>query len=617
MRTLRIAGAAVNQTPIDWAGNLLNISRAIEKAGREGADLICFSELTITGYGCEDLFLSEWLTRTAWQKLQDILELTDELTVCVGLPVRVSGRTYNGMAVIRNRKLQGVALKQNLPGDGIHYEPRWFDAWKPETTILLNTAYGEVPAGDLIFDCKGISFGFEICEDAWRETRPGQLHCKRGVELILNPSASHFAFGKNLIRESIVCNSSSAFNCTFMMVNQLGNEAGKVIYDGDILLATKGKLLVRNPRLSFHPFNVQVAEIDFDEQIDFEPEPEFLNDRNEAFAQAAALALFDYLRKSRARGFTLSLSGGADSSCCAVLVSEMVRRASDDLGWKSFWEALGETSVVTTSQQEAVGYLLHCAYQATNNSSQTTLQAAAMLAGSVGAKFYQWSVEEQVTGYRETLESATGRKLDWSTDDITLQNIQARSRSPIIWMLANMTRSVLLTTSNRSEGDVGYATMDGDTSGSLAPIAGVDKPFIIQWLRWAEINLGYRGLSAVNNLQPTAELRPPDQTQTDEQDLMPYTILIAIERQAILNRKSPMETYEILKVDYDNRNYLKSCIIKFYRLWSVNQWKRERLAPAFHFDDLNVDPRSWCRFPILSGNFTEELEELKSADSGL
>jgi NAD+ synthase (glutamine-hydrolysing) len=184
-------------------------------------------------------------------------------------------------------------------------------------------------------------------------------------------------------------------------------------------------------------------------------------------------------------------------------------------------------------------------------------------------------------------------------------------------MLANMTRSVLLTTSNRSEGDVGYATMDGDTSGSLAPIAGVDKPFIIQWLRWAEINLGYRGLSAVNNLQPTAELRPQDQTQTDEQDLMPYTILVAIERQAILNRKSPMETYEILKADYDNRNYLKSCIIKFYRLWSVNQWKRERLAPAFHFDDLNVDPRSWCRFPILSGNFTEELEELKSADSGL
>ena len=162
MRTLRIAGAAVNQTPIDWAGNLRNISGAIEKAKREGADLICFSELTITGYGCEDLFLSEWLTETAWSKLNDIIEFSDALTVCVGLPVRINQRTYNGMAVVRDRKVQGVALKQNLPGDGIHYEPRWFDAWKSESTTVLQTPMGEIPAGDLIFDCKGISFAFEI-----------------------------------------------------------------------------------------------------------------------------------------------------------------------------------------------------------------------------------------------------------------------------------------------------------------------------------------------------------------------------------------------------------------------------------------------------------------------
>jgi NAD+ synthase (glutamine-hydrolysing) len=611
MRILRIAGATVNQTPIHWAENINNILQGIEKAKREGADIICFPELTLTGYGCEDLFLSDWLTQTAWEKLSGLMDFTDDITVCVGLPVKISPHTYNGMAVIRNRKLEGVALKQNLPGDGIHYEPRWFSAWQSQSVVRLNTIYGEVPAGDLIFDCKGISFGFEICEDAWRVNRPGQLLCKRGVELILNPSASHFAFGKNLIRESIVCNSSANFNCTFLMVNQLGNEAGKVIYDGDILLASKGKLLLRNQRLSFHPVKVQVSEIDFDELIEIEPEPDLFNAKNEAFAQAAALALFDYLRKSRARGFTLSLSGGADSACCAILVSEMVRRASDELGWKSFWTALGENSVITTKQLEAVGYLLNCAYQGTQNSSQTTFQAAAALAGSIGAKFYHWSVEDQVNGYREIIESATGRKLDWQTDDITLQNIQARSRSPVIWMLANMTRSVLLTTSNRSEGDVGYATMDGDTSGSLAPIAGVDKPFIIQWLKWTEIQLGYRGLYEVNSLKPSAELRPQDQTQTDEQDLMPYNILLAIERQAILHRKSPRQVFEILKSDYENKEYLITCIVKFYRLWSLNQWKRERLAPSFHFDDLNVDPRSWCRFPILSGNFSEELEELR------
>jgi len=200
-------------------------------------------------------------------------------------------------------------------------------------------------------------------------------------------------------------------------------------------------------------------------------------------------------------------------------------------------------------------------------------------------------------------------------DDIAKQNIQARSRSPIIWMLANIKQAVLLTTSNRSEGDVGYTTMDGDTSGSLAPIAGVDKPFILQWLRWAEKELGYSGLSYVNNLTPTAELRPADKSQTDEKDLMPYSILVEIEKLAIRDRHSPIEVYEEMSSNTANKSIphedLKLHVKKFFRLWAANQWKRERLAPSFHLDDLNVDPRSWCRFPILSGSFKNELEELE------
>ena len=175
--------------------------------------------------------------------------------------------------------------------------------------------------------------------------------------------------------------------------------------------------------------------------------------------------------------------------------------------------------------------------------------------------------------------------------------------------MANIKRSILLTTSNRSEGDVGYATMDGDTSGSLAPLAGIDKPFILQWLRWAESNLEQSGLQEVNRLTPTAELRPADRSQTDEVDLMPYAVLHDIELLVIHQRKSPMEVYVQLKGQYDPP-MLKLWIQKFFRLWSANQWKRERFAPSFHFDDFNVDPRSWCRFPILSGGFDEELKEL-------
>jgi NAD+ synthase (glutamine-hydrolysing) len=401
--------------------------------------------------------------------------------------------------------------------------------------------------------------------------------------------------------------SSRKFNCTYVFTNQLGNEAGRIIYDGDILITQKGKLLKNHNRLSFQDYKILYTELDFDKDESTLTAVEH-EIKNEDFTQAVSLALFDYLRKSKAKGFVVSLSGGADSSACAVLVSEMVRRSVKELGWEAFWKKLGIASEIK-NEKEALHILLSCAYQATTNSSEETKLAAQELAQSIGAKYYSWSIDEEVNSYQSKIENALNRKLDWSTDDIAMQNIQARARSPIIWMLANITKSILLTTSNRSEGDVGYATMDGDTSGSLAPIAGIDKPFIIQWLKWIEKEYGYSGLSRVNSLNPTAELRPSSMAQTDEKDLMPYSILVEIEKLAIRDRQSPAEVYSKLKDKIQNPE-LKNYIKKFFRLWSINQWKRERLAPSFHLDDLNVDPRSWCRFPILSGAFQKELDNL-------
>jgi NAD+ synthase (glutamine-hydrolysing) len=155
--------------------------------------------------------------------------------------------------------------------------------------------------------------------------------------------------------------------------------------------------------------------------------------------------------------------------------------------------------------------------------------------------------------------------------------------------------------------------MDGDTSGGLAPIAGIDKDFIRQWLVWAEKNLGYKSLRFVNHLSPSAELRPAFQAQTDEKDLMPYDILKEIEVRAIYQRLSPQNVLQALIQQYPEiaAEQLKEYVQKFYSMWSRNQWKRERLAPSFHLDEFSVDPRSWCRFPILSAGFEEELKALK------
>jgi NAD+ synthase (glutamine-hydrolysing) len=613
---LRIGGATVNQTPFDWHNNVANIIAAIEAAKKQDVRILGFPELCLTGYGCEDLFLSDWLSEKAWTHLQSIVPHCESITVCIGLPVRIDGITYNGVCVIRNKEIIGITFKQNLARDGVHYEPRWFDAWPADTVKEINIGGKKIQVGDLIYEVEGIKIGFEICEDAWRKSsRPGYRLHKRGVDLIINPSASHFAFGKSTLRETeVVIDGSRLFECAYLFVNLLGNEAGRMIYDGDIIFGQQGKLLKINNRLSLQSYNLLTCDIDFTDPVNSETVAiTDSKEKNEELARATALALFDYLRKSKSSGFVLSLSGGADSSLCAILVAEMVKRASDELGWNAFISKTGISPV--SDVKGAVNALLTCAYQGTKNSSPTTLHAAQVLANSIGAAFHSWEIDDAVGFYTEKIEKVLDRSLTWDADDIALQNIQARSRSPIIWLLANVKRAVLLTTSNRSEGDVGYATMDGDTSGSLAPIAGIDKPFIIQWLKWAERELGYAGLSPVNNLQPTAELRPPEKTQTDEKDLMPYAVLVAIEKLAIRDRKSPVQVYtEMLKQQpplITQSTQLKEYIKKFFRLWAANQWKRERLAPSFHLDDLNVDPRSWCRFPILSGSFTEELQQLE------
>jgi NAD+ synthase (glutamine-hydrolysing) len=643
---MRIAGAALNQIPFDWAHNLENISAAIEQAKAEGVKLLCLPELCLTGYNCEDLFLSDWLPAAALAHLQKIRPLTQGICVVVGLPVRLQHRTYNTAAVLRDGHILGFAAKQFLANDGVHYETRFFMPWVAGETTTVEHEGESWPLGDLTFEHLGVRFGFEICEDAWRadDVRPAS-RLRGKVDLIINPSASHFAMSKTDLRYKLVLNASRNFACTYLYANLLGNEAGRIIYDGEILIARNGHLLKRNQLLSFKAVDMEWADVDFATPLAVAdaivplPAPDEYRELN----QAMSLGLFDYLRKARSRGFVLSLSGGADSCFCAVGVAEMVRLGVAELGEAEFKRRSGafdqaKTNVVQTggggaAHQEAtdvdqadkpenqkpitqnqtlVNHLLTCAYQGTVNSSDDTLNSAKELADSIGARFFDWTIDEEVSGYVGKIEHALGRELTWQTDDLALQNIQARVRAPGIWLLANVQNCLLITTSNRSEASVGYCTMDGDTAGSISPIAGVDKDFVKKWLRWAQTELGYEALHHVNALQPTAELRPLADKQTDERDLMPYPLLNRIERLAFYDRLPPAAVLAQLVAEdpITEPEQLRTFVRRFYTLWSRNQWKRERYAPSFHLDDYNVDPRSWLRFPILSGGFGEELAAL-------
>ncbi len=602
---MKIAGATLNQTPLDWKNNIKNIVSAIRQAKKEGIELLALPELALTGYGCQDVFLSKWIYEKSLEILLDeIIPETAGIAVNIGLPLHFEHTNYNTSCFIINGEIQGFTSKQCLANDGVHYEKRWFTGWEPGRKETLEIGGHPYPFGDIVYEFKGKKIAFEICEDAWCDARPAYSFAKQNVDYIINPSASHFAFGKTITRENLVISSSKNFNCTYIYTNLLGNEAGRMIYDGEILIAKEGKLLAKNELLSFHKINILSTES--------KERPTYT--KNEEFLLADQLALYDYMRKSFSKGFVLSLSGGADSSTCAVLVAEMLKTALKQLPLSQIADEVPFLKPIINAEKfdtknpykELIPHLLSCAYQGTVNSGEITLNASQELALQLGAEFHDWKIDTTVNHATETIEKVLNRKLTWETDDIALQNIQARARSPYIWMLTNTKGALLITTSNRSEGGMGYATMDGDTSGGIAPISGVDKPFIRQWLRWAETNLGYSALSFVNILPPTAELRPQETAQTDEDDLMPYDLMVQIERLAIGQYQSPEEVFENLKPsNLTDEKTLKTYINKFFRIWSITQWKRERLAPSFHLDDFNVDPKTWYRFPILSGGFEQ------------
>ena len=594
---MKIGGASLNQTPLAWDSNASNIAEAIQMAKEAKVELLCLPELCVTGYSCEDMFLHPWVAEMALSQLIKLAPETQGIAVTLGLPMWFKSKLYNTLAFVVDGQIQGIYAKQHLPKDGVHYEYRWFEQWKPSEidSIELNGAI--FPFGHISSSYKGHLIDFEICEDAWVEDRPA-CYLTGKSDIILNTSASHFAFAKVKKRQEVIRASSERFDCVYVYANQVGNESGRIIYDGDVIIAQKGKLLATGKRLSFNDVNLHAIEVDVKDPSKSEVSLyDQITEKNEEFPQALSLALFDYLRKSRSKGFVLSLSGGADSSTIAVMIAEMVRRGVEELGEKEFLKKL-DIGVDTT--ENLMKQLLTTAYQGTANSSDDTFQSAKALADQIGATFYHWEIDEEVGSYRGKIEKALGRRLTWEQDDITLQNIQARSRSPIIWMLANINNALLLATSNRSEGSVGYATMDGDTSGSISPIAGADKAFIRVWLKYAENELGYTALHHVNNLAPTAELRPLEQTQTDEADLMPYEALARIEYLFAKDRLSPDQIKERMLMDY-SAAHLDEWIPKFFRLWKRNQWKRERLAPSFHLDDYNIDPRSGFRYPILGG----------------
>ncbi len=666
MSTRIYAAASVNQTPLDWDRNEQNLLEVIDAAKAEQVQLLVFPELAICGTGCEDALWFPDTRRQAWKILTKVAEQTENLavpmTVVVGLPVEYDGRLYDVAAVCTNGKIAGLVPKLRFARTPLSYETRWFSEYPPATDATMDGIPFRANFSFQLNDSEPdgselrILFGDDTLADG--VLADDTLLSTNGDTIYAVPLADVFEFGSHYRRAaSLVEMSRRVPEAVFVAANHLGNESGGTIYDGGNLIVGDGQVLVADDRFSYHPWELTILVAENTEETqnqDTDPNTEETDETSELredaidvgvvssmgglaaslfetpvdsrvdfsakceeFANAVALGLWDYARKTRSKGFVLSLSGGADSAAIAALAEMGLQRAHETLGDDVFFASLGVTAPKAYRSERLVTRLLHTIYQGSANSSTTTHDAAKRLAEGLGAAFSEIRIDEFVKGYKTAIEKVIERELLWETDDLALQNIQARVRVPGVWMLANVKNALLLSTGNRSEAAVGYATMDGDSCGCISPIAGIDKAFLRKFLVWLR-DTGPHGWRAVPELDgvlsmpPTAELRPSAYGQTDEKDLMPYEILNTIELAAIRDRLSPREVIDVLHEKYPELPdvQIDEWIRRFFMMWARNQWKRERFATGFHVDDHNLSPKSGCRFPVISGGFARELRDM-------
>jgi NAD+ synthase (glutamine-hydrolysing) len=657
-RAAHVAVASLNQTVGDWAGNRHRIELAIQEARRREASLLLLPELCISGYSLGDRLLRTGTLERSWASVQSLLPATRGMVVVVGLPVQHRGVVYNAAAILADGVLHGLVAKENLATGDVQYENRWYGAWPADRVETWVSPDGETqaPIGRQVFDAPGIgTFAVEICEDGWKGFRPGSMAALAGALLVLNPSASWFILGKHAVRRRMVTQISAEDKTAYLYASSLGCDATRLIFDGTTLVACDGRRLAEGRRFLFtEDMELIDTRIDLDalrtarmeegswrQQVDLAgagklgpmpvltPVPgEYGRDKGPrpgdppwwldgtiedphpdpslawlaeaglvpAFRPsdvphlelelALCLGLREYLRKCKIPKIALALSGGRDSSMCAVLVSRMVRYDQPHLDGEGL--------------RNEVGKRLITAYMSTENSGPVTRNAARVLADAIGARHLDGEIQPALDTHLTILREMTGVSPTWenASHDIALQNVQARLRGSLIWLVANLENALLITTSNLSEAAVGYATMDGDTSGGLAPLADVPKSLITRWLGWAADFYGLAGLAPVLDSPATAELRPQDRGQTDENDLMPYDILDRILYRFVQLGESPKAVFQALWPEVRARYAgdalaFAAHIRKFVRL--------------FCFD---LDPKTGFRFPPVQEPFTEELAEL-------
>ena len=530
----------------DVEGNAARVRQARAQAAGQGADLVVFSELFIAGYPPEDLVLKPAFQEACRSALEDLARETSDggPALLVGLPWAENGRCYNAVALLDGGRIEAVRFKVDLPNYGVFDEKRVF-------------AVGPMP-GPIAF--RGVRIGVPICEDIWT---PDVVECltETGAELLLVPNGSPYWRGKHDERLQVVCARITETDLPLAYLNQMGGQDELVFDGGSFVLNADCSLAVQMPAMR-EAIVSTVWERGAKGWHCLPGEKAVLPEGDEADYTACMLGLRHYVDKNRFPGVVMGLSGGIDSALCAALAAD----------------ALGPERV-------------HCIMLPFRYTSDESLKDAKDCADAIGVRYDILPIAPAVEG----MEAVLGPLFAGKPRDLTEENLQSRTRGVLLMGVSNKFGPMLVTTGNKSEMSVGYATIYGDMNGGYNPIKDLYKMQVFRLChlrnRWKpEGALGPDGEVVPTNIiikPPSAELR---ENQKDQDSLPPYEVLDDI-LECLVEK-------EMRVSDIVARGHELETVKKVERLLYLAEYKRRQAPPGVKVTRKNFGRDR--RYPIVN-----------------
>lgn len=525
MPTIRVALAQINPTVGDIDGNTDKMLNFVKRAHAVKADIIIFPELAITGYPPEDLLLKPKFIADNLKALNKIEKRVGDFGVVVGFVGKERDKIFNSAAFISNGKTVALCNKALLPNYGVFDEKRYFAEGKP------------LP----VFTFKGARIGLGICEDIWRKGGPASRQIKGSrTDLIVNINASPYHAGKINDRLDVLRDRQKEGKSSIVYVNTVGGQDELIFDGGSLVLDKKGKVIAMGKQ-----FEEDLVFVDIPlrngghkmielkppiKRLGFEP----LSAEEEVY-KALTLAVRDYVGKNRFKKVLMGLSGGIDSGITACIAAD----------------AIGKENV-------------NCVFMPSEFTSERSHDDAYALAKNLGVNIVDLPINRILESYLFDLSS----EFKGLEKDITEENLQARIRGNLLMALSNKFGWLVLTTGNKSEMSVGYATMYGDMAGGYAVLKDIPKTLVYRLANWRNKKGPVIPQSMIER-EPTAELKP---NQKDQDVLPPYEVLDPI-----------VEYYVVNNMDYKHivrKGFPAGMVKKAIRMIDRAEYKRRQSPPG-------------------------------------